>query len=228
MRRFDVVSLDMFQTLVNVESCTNEVWRPILQDSFTEEVAAAYAAELLEHFFEYWGSCREAGEFSLMRRVYQNSFEKQLDMRKLKYDSEEAVTLLFRGHKNCSMYEETPGFLERLTKEYPVVIISDADDDMVPEFYRDYSITLFTSEFYKSYKNDTANAMFQELLRTSGASPGRIIHVGDSASDVLGARRAGIAACWLNRNGQAWPVEGVEPDYMICRLDDLFEILDAE
>jgi putative hydrolase of the HAD superfamily len=69
--------------------------------------------------------------------------------------------------------------------------------------------------------------MFRELLCHFGVEPERVIHVGDSVSDVLGAKRAGIAACWLNRTGREWQLPGSEPDFTIRRLDELFAVLEA-
>lgn len=226
MGRFDVISLDMFQTLVNVESRTNEVWRPILREGFSEAAAAHCAGELLEHFFRNWRASTEAGEFQLMKKVYQSSFEDHFRLRKLDYDSEAAVGLLFRGHRDSAFYEETAEFLQQITRAYRVYIVSDADDAMIPSFCREYPLTLYTSECFKSYKNDRQNAMFRQLLENSGVPPERVIHIGDSPSDVLGAARVGIAACWLNRNGRVWPHEDKKPDYEIRRLDEAYAILE--
>ena len=50
------------------------------------------------------------------------------------------------------------------------------------------------------------------------------MHVGDSIeADVLGARRAGIASVWLNRQGLRNDT-GVEPDYEITSLAELLTL----
>ncbi|QQZ59401.1 hypothetical protein JI735_22455 [Paenibacillus sonchi] len=36
MNPYQVISLDMFQTLVNIEGRRNHIWRPILQQDFSE------------------------------------------------------------------------------------------------------------------------------------------------------------------------------------------------
>ncbi len=49
-----------------------------------------------------------------------------------------------------------------------------------------------------------APAIFQHALRQCDCPPGRALHVGDSyEEDVLGARRAGLEALWLCRDGAA-------------------------
>ncbi|WP_152669206.1 HAD family hydrolase [Paenibacillus sp. DMB20] len=71
---------------------------------------------------------------------------------------------------------------------------------MIARFYTDYGIHTFISEQYQSYKNDDKNTMFKELLKFYNADPRKVIHIGDSISDVVGAKREGIIACWLNRD----------------------------
>lgn len=139
---FEVISLDLFQTLVDNDSRIEYVWKPILGDGYT--------------------------------------------------------------HKTC--------------------IVSDADEDMVPGFYQEYGIMLFTSENYQSYKNDEHNKMFKELLRINGVDPSKVLHIGDSVNDVLGAKREGMKACWLNRRGLNWEWD-VEPDYEVRSLLELNPIL---
>jgi putative hydrolase of the HAD superfamily len=47
-------------------------------------------------------------------------------------------------------------------------------------------------------------AIFEHALRRCSLPAGRVIHVGDSyEDDVLGARRAGLRALWLRRDGPA-------------------------
>ncbi|MNN28470.1 (S)-2-haloacid dehalogenase [compost metagenome] len=94
---------------------------------------------------------------------------------------------------------------------------------MLPEFYKSYPITLFTSEEYKSYKNDSRNRMFEEVIAHYGVEPEEIIHIGDSASDVLGAARAGIRSCWINRTGEVWKPE-TAPDYTVKNLNEFWEL----
>lgn len=121
-------------------------------------------------------------------------------------------------------YEDTIGFLNRIIKKYKICIVSDADDAMVPRFYTDYRIDIFTSERYQSYKNDDKNTMFKELLTFYNVVPTKVIHIGDSAADVVGAKREGIVACWLNRDKKAWEHE-LQPDLVIESLHDLEGIL---
>jgi putative hydrolase of the HAD superfamily len=61
-----------------------------------------------------------------------------------------------------------------------------------------------------------------------------VLHVGDDIEmDVLGAHRAGLRSCWINRvddnTGHAprWPHHDVHPDLAFPTLDALADWLDA-
>ena len=54
---------------------------------------------------------------------------------------------------------------------------------------------------------------------------GECLMVGDSLrSDVAGAKRAGLDACWFNPLKKPFDGE-VQPDFSVCRLDELLQIL---
>lgn len=74
MKNFEVISLDLFQTLVNVESRREYIWKPILQNKFTSQIAEEYAQLLLKHFFIHWTELKNTGQFILIHEVYKKSF----------------------------------------------------------------------------------------------------------------------------------------------------------
>lgn len=224
MKRSELVSLDMFQTLVNVDTRTEQIWKPILSNTYTYKAAEECAQLLLSYFFEHWAQLRNTKQFFLTKEVYERSFVNVFEHLNISYDPTAANKILFDEHKLSEFYEDTLKCLDRLSAEYKTCIISDADDAMIPGFYADYGIHIFTSERYKSYKNDDSNTMFKEMLKFYNIDPRKVIHIGDSVSDVVGAKRERIIACWLNRNKKAWEHE-VKPDFVIETLNDLEEIL---
>lgn len=52
MGSFEVISLDMFQTLVNVESRREQIWKRILQESYTYEIACEHGRSLLSQYIK--------------------------------------------------------------------------------------------------------------------------------------------------------------------------------
>jgi 2-haloacid dehalogenase len=55
--------------------------------------------------------------------------------------------------------------------------------------------------------------------------PGEVLHVGDSQrADVVGAKRAGMLAAWLNRRSHKLRPGIPIPDYEITNLRDLLDL----
>lgn len=224
MQPFKVISLDMFQTLADIQGRRNEVWRPILQQEFSEERALELGGLLLSQYFAAAAETRETGGFLSSREIYSRGFHSVFLQHGIDYDCGQAVENLFTQHRLSDLYADTEAFLQRICSDYQVCIVSDTDVLMLPEFYKRYPITLFTSEAYQSYKNDSHNRMFAGVTAHYGVEPGQIIHIGDSVSDVLGAARAGIRSCWINRDQHTWNHE-VKPDFSVESLDEFYELL---
>ena len=87
-----------------------------------------------------------------------------------------------------------------------------------------YFIKLFSSEFMGAPKPEKAffEACFAQI---PNFDPKKAIIIGDSlSSDIRGGINAGIATCWFNPEGKALP-EGIQPDYEIRSLEEIFTIL---
>ena len=68
---------------------------------------------------------------------------------------------------------------------------------------------------------DRRAALFHAALEQTGARPSEVIHVGDHPEhDVLGARRVGLRAVWINPAGQRWQYDG-RPDAQVEHLGQL-------
>jgi 2-haloacid dehalogenase len=124
------------------------------------------------------------------------------------------------------LHHDSRAFLENVG--VPVCIVSNIDE----QDFRDaaeYAGLVFadivTSETARSYKPDPA--IFREALSRTGASPARVLHIGDSyRADVVGARAAGLHVAWLNRKGAPRPAEAaVAPDAEVASFLDLLEPL---
>ena len=67
-------------------------------------------------------------------------------------------------------------------------------------------------------------AIFHDAAGRLGASPGQCLYVGDSyLDDVVGAKTAGMCACWFNPCGR--PAGEVRPDMDIRSLDEIVPVL---
>ena len=70
--------------------------------------------------------------------------------------------------------------------------------------------------------------VFDAAVEVGGAAKHETIHVGDHPKyDVDGARRAGLRAVWVNRNGGEWPEDLAPPDRTIRHVGELEAIFDG-
>jgi putative hydrolase of the HAD superfamily len=71
-------------------------------------------------------------------------------------------------------------------------------------------------------------SIFHAACAQLGAEPRAVLHVGDDVElDVVGAHRAGLRTCWINREGLAWPRGDIRPDLAFDSLAGLADWLDA-
>jgi YjjG family noncanonical pyrimidine nucleotidase len=69
---------------------------------------------------------------------------------------------------------------------------------------------------------------FLRAAEAAGLPPSQLLCVGDNASaDIGGARAAGIAGCWYNPGGAAWPGPGEPPERVIGDLRELLAMAPA-
>jgi putative hydrolase of the HAD superfamily len=73
-------------------------------------------------------------------------------------------------------------------------------------------------------QNDTNRHETRKIVKHYGVSPGDIIHIGDSSSDIIGANEVGIVTCWWNRDRGKWAYD-VKPDYEVNSLIDAASML---
>jgi putative hydrolase of the HAD superfamily len=65
-------------------------------------------------------------------------------------------------------------------------------------------------------------AIFGVALAQVRRQPGECIHIGDSyGNDVVGAKGAGLMACWFNREGLPVPPASPLPDFEVRSLSEL-------
>lgn len=226
MKNIAVISVDMFQTLVNVNSRRDCFWERLLHHKFSRHVADQYwslATELI--FSNYDELFRRGKEFINSRTIMEISFRQLFRQTGLDLQPEEAARILMEEHGLSSPYEDTEEFLNTVGKHFPICVVSDADDDMIRPLMKLYQFDkLFTSEQFQAYKGSPGGRIFQAVIDYYGVAPGKILHIGDSKYDVLGAKRAGLKTCWLNRKGRKWG-NGLEPAYTVTSLREAASLL---
>ena len=226
MNPFSIISIDMFQTLVDVGSMRFHFWQQVLGEKYSKELVDLYGGQWRHLFPDHFKQAIEnSGGFVNVRTIFEGYWELLFNKFEIEFDPVEARRVHFKIHRLAPAYDDAEKFVEAMKPRYPVCLVSDSDVDMIQPHLDRFSFdSIFISEQLEAYKGDPENRMFAAVIDHYGVSPDRIIHIGDMHTDVLGAKQAGIAACWLNRENLQWQHE-VKPDYEVSSLLDVPEIL---
>jgi 2-haloalkanoic acid dehalogenase type II len=225
MKKFSVVSVDMFRTLADLDNVERTVWHQILKDNYTEELAEECRDMASSNIYRH---LPEDG-FVPMKHIFSACFRELIDINGVELDPDEAAEIWAKAHSLCEPYPEAVPFLKAVGARYTVCLSSDADNDMLEGLVKkmypfDY---VFASENMGSYKVNTDGRFFKVIADHYKVGPEAIIHVGDGRLEIIAAHNAGLVTCWLNRRGQEWQHE-IKPDYQAASLTEFASILGVE
>ncbi len=126
------------------------------------------------------------------------------------------------------VYPEVPQALGDL-EDFTLGIVSNIDEDMLEALMRrsglgDVFAVKVTSEATMAYKPNPK--IFHMALRLSGFSPAEALHLGDSpVDDVLGPKRVGMMAGWVNRRGESLRGRIPKPDFVVSDLQEAARLI---
>lgn len=148
----------------------------------------------------------EKNEKEWWKLLVRDVFKPLVELRRFDDFFEELYDLFARAEA-WRLYAEVPSVLESLKeRKLTLGIVSNWDsrlfsicEGMRLEPYFDF---ILASAVVGSAKPDSG--IFCEALRRAGVRPAEALHVGDSIeNDILGAKRAGIPALFINRGGRS-------------------------
>jgi HAD superfamily hydrolase (TIGR01549 family) len=166
-----------------------------------------------------------AHDFSTMRRM---TLERA--MREAGDDPavhvEPAFEAFFAERNRVEFYPDTLPALARLAARVPLAALSNGNADLVRiGVHGHFNFQLGAREHGAPKPSPSIFLAACERLRLA---PAQVLHVGDDIDmDVVGAARAGLRTCWLNREGHAWPHADCAPDLHVTSLTALADWLDA-
>lgn len=225
--KFELICIDMFQTLVNVNSRVSYIWKRILGEEYTEsrglECARAVSKYVINGFHE---GVSNHTEFVNLKTMFKPFFQTVLEEMNVSFDAEIAVGIFMDEHTNAVPYDDVNDFFNLFRNTVPICLVTNADFEMVEPIIKKYKFDeVFISEITMAYKNEPKGKIFKEVLRHYSISPEKVLHIGDSSSDIIGANRVGIKTCWINRENRTWNYS-TQPDYIIESLNEVRDIID--
>jgi len=211
--------------LVDVNTRIPSIWKRILKDKYTNGVAERCGKLIVLKMSGFHERVSKALEFSNLKTIITPWFEEISRETELCFNPQEAVEIFLYEHGNSSFYEDTFKFFELTDMKIPICLVSDADNVMVEPLLEKFKFdNIFISENVGSYKNDSESRMFLKVLEHYQIMPERVLHIGDSYSDINGANSVGIKSCWINRNGLEWRHIS-KPDYIIKSLIEVLDVI---
>lgn len=224
--KIDLICIDMFQTLVDVNTRIPFIWGRILQEKYTKELgeqcANLVSSKAISRFHDT--GCR-SDEFNTIKELFRPCFYEIAAETGLDFHPEAALEVFLSEHAHSALYEDTEQFFRQISERIPICLVSDADRIMVEPLVKQFQFSkVFISEDIGAYKNDKKGRMFEKVLKHYQIEPESVLHIGDSTSDIIGANRAGIKSCWINRDRLTWNHE-IKPDMTIHSLLEIADFI---
>ena len=120
--------------------------------------------------------------------------------------------------------------VKELSRKFKLGVVSNSFTDvqyrkLEAMGLRDLFSCIVLSEEFGIRKPDPR--IFQQAVALLHMQPQECLYVGDSyANDVIGAKNAGMQACWLNRAAAKMPDEKIKPDFVITKFEELPGLLE--
>lgn len=131
--------------------------------------------------------------------------------------AEAAFAEFWRHRHDLDFFPDAIPALDALRSRYRLGAITNGNADIaLVGLDQHFDFSLIAAEF-GAYKPEPS--IFLEACRRAGVAPHEALHVGDDPLlDVVGAKRAGMAAAWVNRRGASWAQVGHAPDHEFTDL----------
>lgn len=213
--RPDFITFDCYGTLINYEIAA--VTRRLLGDQVTQEEFDAFIPVF--RAYRYDQVCGDS--FYPYEQVLEDAFTRACRRWKLQVP-EGSGKVLGDAVRSWGPHGDVPGPLKKLAADFPLVILSNADDSFL-----DISVPRLGAEFHAVYSAEQAGAYkpryqaFEFMLDMLGTQPDRILHVSSHTRyDIMPATDLGITHTVLLDRGYDPP----SPSYGYVRVESLDEL----
>lgn len=142
-----------------------------------------------------------------------------------------AYETFYAARNQVECYPDSVDALARIAARVPIAALSNGNADLQRIGLSHHFVFQLGAREHGVAKPDAS--IFHAACSRLGVAPGEVLHVGDNIDmDVLGAARAGLRCCWLNRGDlthqpSVWPHTDIQPDLQFSTLAELADWLDA-
>lgn len=137
---------------------------------------------------------------------------------------EQAFAVFYAARNDVEVFADVRPALERLRPRYRLLALSNGNADLAAIGLAGYFECVLGASEAGVAKPDPR--IFAALLGRARLAPAQVAYVGDDpVMDVEGARRAGLAAVWMDRFTRPWPPGLEPPPCRVCDLEELAALL---
>lgn len=223
MKKYEVISFDMFQTLVDVNQKKTDIWKAIFGAEYTKDKEEVALNSFYRHLMPSYEQV--VAPFQTMEQMYMECSRRIIEETGFAADPKQMAYQIMYYHGYAPFYEEVFEVLKELREDYRIVLSSDSNQLMVAPLLKQIEVEeAFISDDMRCYKGESSGKFFQILLSKLGVAPEKVLHIGDSMADVTGAKKANIDSCWINRDLKKWKGK-VKPTYEITSLREVLDLL---
>ncbi len=226
MCKIKVISFDIFQTLVDVNKRIPNIWKVILKEEYTDELAEFGAKSLMSLYTKAIQLIVQDGNhFITMKDIFMDCAKTMVRETDMAVNPELVVDQLFLNHGKAPYYDDVWETLDYIKRYYRVILSSDSShtmaDPIIDKVKPEYA---FISDDLHCYKGEKKGRFFTIVADKLQVPVEAILHIGDSNSDIIGAKEAGARAVLLNRVGRQW-TSTIQPNYEIGSLKELISMI---
>jgi HAD superfamily hydrolase (TIGR01509 family) len=180
-----------------------------------------------------WAEARQTWRITPLSRLLEQLFA-DLDVDTGQFDRDQLMKLLdWEPWPGVELFPETlPVLLSLRQRGYKTGLLTNS---FLPMWVRDQELQAFGLVDLLDVRVSAADvgylkphpAIYHHLLALLDIPPERVVFVGDRpANDVAGANAAGLVSVLVKPAYLARDLEGIRPDYVIERLDELLPLLE--
>lgn len=137
---------------------------------------------------------------------------------------DDAFEVFDEARNDVTLFPEARPALVSLRERFVLIAVTNGNANLDRIGIRDLFDGVVSAAMAGAAK--PARPIFDKAVEAGGASAAQTLHVGDHPLyDVHGARDAGLKAIWVNRNGDEWPHEYLEPDAEVQHLGEIDGLL---
>ncbi|MEO8741865.1 MAG: HAD family hydrolase [Lysobacteraceae bacterium] len=139
----------------------------------------------------------------------------------------EAAFAAFHAARNrVELYPDVVVALDRLAVHAPLAALTNGNADLAQIGLHGCFVFALGAREHGSGKPDAS--IFHAACERLGIAPHEVLHVGDDPElDIVGAGRAGLRTCWVNRREETWQHDVLRPDLTFIHLGELADWLDS-